>query len=683
MSLDQHLHGPSDWHFPSPTSTPKSHTFTDSSLKTPKTDAFPPSYFLDAWSTPVVNGHQTPAQTPCFTLSTPIDRPSTSQSLQVRTPEDPDFHVNHFAAGNLPLPPVDPARRLSSSPDPHLVKQAGFLQGSNHTLRPRPVSMDTSQMQTPPPTRHATSRRSLQLSTGGNGNDVATPATVIHQTPAQMPPVDGLFGQTPFGFPGLQFSPDLGQQFSTGPMSAPPLLPQSRLFWDHPNDSSQMDVEVPLTHDPFGPTPHKMDGNNNWSTFQATPTANNTLNSQSFQALHEMSSTAGPMDSFTLTSNGGDNSRPHSLISPSGGVDPNMLFSFSSEGPAASFDSSFQMPQLQIKNRQPYATQLEDSLSEKESARKSRGQHSRTSTNSSSSLPGSRPSLQRKVNEAARGGDSRRSSEHDLRRQYPGLWADDDSDSEEENTTLSRNTSFNMPRRRTSKHARIDNDGFTRSDSFKMPRSSSRPSSGVYDQSSFDTIRPTRRVADHPNRRFSMMDFPSNFGGGLDNQDQSMPDSPGDALGALKRVIEGRQKNTDNSAQNTLRAHNQRWAQASADFANANSSYDPFPTSFTASPSNSAETGLTTPSTDRSSLSGDSVRCVCNGGDDGLTMIQCESCNKWLHMGCVGLNQRSVPPVYVCVYCTGQTPIARGGRIRGPVPGPFDSPLTHKSVFRR
>lgn len=140
----------------------------------------------------------------------------------------------------------------------------------------------------------------------------------------------------------------------------------------------------------------------------------------------------------------------------------------------------------------------------------------------------------------------------------------------------------------------------------------------------------------------------------------------------------------ERSSQNTLKAHNQRWAQASADM-NTNASpqglYDPFPSSFNASPATNTDGGLTTPSTDRSSLSTESTRCVCNSSDDGRPMVQCESCNKWLHMGCVGLNNQNLPPVYVCVFCTGSTPLARGGRVRGPMP--FDSPLTHKSVFRR
>jgi hypothetical protein len=39
-----------------------------------------------------------------------------------------------------------------------------------------------------------------------------------------------------------------------------------------------------------------------------------------------------------------------------------------------------------------------------------------------------------------------------------------------------------------------------------------------------------------------MMDFPTSFNDIKENEDQQMPDSPGDALGALKKVVEGRQK---------------------------------------------------------------------------------------------------------------------------------------------
>ncbi|PSN75015.1 hypothetical protein BS50DRAFT_30483 [Corynespora cassiicola Philippines] len=745
MSLDQHIYGSTDWHLPSPSSTPKSFTFPDSTFRTPKTEAVPQSHFIDAWSTPrLVNGQQTPAQTPSFVLTTPVDRPTSSYSLKVRTPEDPDFHVNHFASSNLPLPPVEPSRRLSSSPDPLSVKKVGapLLQNSL-------AKMDPSQMQTPPPTRDATSRRSLQQS---SGPEFATPVTVIARTPGQVPPSETLFSQTPFGFPSLQFSPDMVQFHSTGPMPVPP-LPQSRLFWDQHNDATQMDMDMSLATDPFGPTPHKVEGNLNWQAFQAP----NQMNPQAFQALHGMSS-PGPMTAYA-SANAAEGSRPSSFISTSNGVDPSMLFSFSSPGPATSFNNSMQQMAKNGGNRQPYETQanqFQESMREREMAKIAKSQHSRNSTASSTaSFDQARPGLQRSntdsgfrksrpsslesrssgsttgfniprrssplkrqsggslmsipevrrprtrliVDETGRARTEtvpadedadlqpppmHKTSEKDLRLQYPGLYGEDDSESEpDEPITLSRNASFTMPQpqRRSSKHARSDSSGLDRSNSFKIPRPSSRTSSGAFDTASFDTMRTVKKPADNPFRRFSMMDFPTTFEG-----DEQMPDSPGDALGALKKVMEGRQKKTAPSSHTSLRAHNQRWAQATADLANvtamSHGMYDPFSNSFNASP-NATDAGLTTPSTDRSSMSGDSTRCVCNSAaDDGRLMVQCESCNKWLHMACVGLNNQNLPPVYVCIFCTGQTPVARGGRVRGP-PVPFDSPLTHKSVFRR
>lgn len=752
MSSGQHIYGSTDWHLPSPSSTPKSVTFPEASLKTPTTEAFPRSHFLEAWSTPRVNGQHTPVQTPSFTLSTPIDRPSSSYSQTVRTPEDPEFHVNHFAPQNLPLPPVEVSRRLSSSPDPNQLKAVGVGLSQGKLGGSRPVSMDFSQMQTPPPTRDATSRRNLQQSAG---NGFATPATVIHRTPNQVPTTDALFNQTPFGFPNMPFSPGMMPFANTAPMSAPP-MPQSRLFWDQPNDLSQMDIDIPLASDPFGPTPHKIEQSMNWQTFNPPPA--NQMSSQAFQSLHGMPS-PGPTASFNASHMGGaQTSRPNSFVSTSAGVDPSMLFSFSGPGMTTSFGSIPQQPMKNITSRQPYETQTQDSLREKEIAKKAKSQHSRSNTNSSSgSIENNRPVLQRSNTDSGfrksrpssmesrtssqaaastiprrssplkrqSGGslmsipeirrprtrliidgtgrartetvpaedeeetpkDLRKTSQKDVRRQYPGLWEDGDTESEDDEPppTISRNTSFNIPQpqRRSSKHARSESGGLERSNSFKMPRPASRPSSGAFDKASFETIRPSRKPVDNANRRFSMMDFPTSFESFKVSEDQHVPDSPGDALGALKKVVAGRQQRIERASQNTLQAHNKRWAQASADITHtttphAHGHYDPFTNSFNVSPNTD---GLTTPSTDRSSLSSESTRCICNGVDDGQPMVQCESCNKWLHMACNGLNTNNLPPVYVCIFCTGQTPVARGGRIRGPVH--LESPLTHKSMFRR
>jgi hypothetical protein len=587
-------------------------TFPDASLKTPKTETFPHSHFLDAWATPRPNGRHTPAQTPSFQLSTPIDRPLSAYGQPVRTPEDPEFHVNHFAPQNLPLPPVEVSRRLSSSPDPNQLRKVGAGPSQGQFGGSRPVSMDFSQMQTPPPTRDATSRRSLQQS---SGNGVATPATVVHRTPQQMQAAEPLFDQTPFGFGNLQYTPDMMQFPSHAPMSAPP-MPQSRLFWDPANDGMQMDLDVPLGVDPFGPTPHRVEQNPNWQLFD--PPATNTMQTPAFQSFSTMSPV--PMPSFTNAHmDQRQSSRPSSFVSTSAGVDPNMLFSFTNPDMTASFGAMPQQPVMDM-SRQPYETQVRDAQVERQMAKNSRSQHSRSNTNSSStSAENTKPALQRSntdsgmrrnrplsmeprviipavtstiprrssplkrqsggslksipevrrprtrliIDETGRARTEtvpadedeeetprpaiRQVSQQDLRRQYPGLYEEEDSESEEDDPApiISRSTSFAVPQpdRRASKHARTDSGGLERTNSFKMARPTSRPASGAFDTASFGTVRPLRRpAADNASRRFSMMDFPTSVDNLREGEDQHMPDSPGDAAGALKKMVAGRQQ---------------------------------------------------------------------------------------------------------------------------------------------
>jgi hypothetical protein len=146
-----------------------------------------------------------------------------------------------------------------------------------------------------------------------------------------------------------------------------------------------------------------------------------------------------------------------------------------------------------------------------------------------------------------------RSSSKDVRHQYPGLWDEDETESEDDEPppALSRNTSFNMPQpqppRRATKHARSDSGALERSNSFKIPRPSSRTSSGAFDKASFETVRPVRKVVENTHRRFSAMELPTTFDSVKDSDDAQMPDSPGDALGALKKVVAGRQQRAGTS----------------------------------------------------------------------------------------------------------------------------------------
>lgn len=609
-----------DWHLlPSPSSTPKSITFPDSTpLKTPKTEgAAHQTHFLDAWASPRVNGQHTPAQTPSHLLSTPSDRPSSSYSLKVRTPEDPEFHVNHFAPANLPLPPVEPQRRLSSSPDPNSLRRVGLTQGGQRPLS-GPVKMDFSQMQTPPPTRDASSRRNLQQSVG---NQTTTPATVLRRTSLQQVPTsDGMFNQPMFGYAdGVPFSPSMMPFANAEPISAPP-MPQQRLFWDS-TDNNYMDVDMSGALDPFGPTPNKFQSNLGWQTFH-TPVA------EQMQAqFHQQQniSTAGPMASFGASTAGeGQRSQTDSFVSTTTGVNPSMLFSFTASDDVTTSFGNMPQPAAFNPDRQPYETQLLDSKREKEKAKKTRSLHSRSNTNSSAgSVDENRPSLQRSntdsgfrrtrpmvperrssadtsaahhiprrssplkransgalkaipevmrrprtrliIDETGRARtetvpadeeettprDMRRTSQTSVRHQYPALWeeGDTESDSDEPQPTLSRNTSFSipLPQRRASKHARTESNELSRTNSFKIARpasgTTSRTSSGAFDKASFDSVRTVKPSSQNVSRRISLIDVPttSSFSSQASSHN-TMPDSPGDALGALKKVVGTRQE---------------------------------------------------------------------------------------------------------------------------------------------
>ncbi|KAG5955204.1 hypothetical protein E4U58_007211 [Claviceps cyperi] len=48
------------------------------------------------------------------------------------------------------------------------------------------------------------------------------------------------------------------------------------------------------------------------------------------------------------------------------------------------------------------------------------------------------------------------------------------------------------------------------------------------------------------------------------------------------------------------------------------------------------------------------VRCVCNNNkmDDRRSyMVQCDSCEMWLHGQCISMGRRTIPSTYVCVFC--------------------------------
>ncbi|KAI1609169.1 hypothetical protein EDD37DRAFT_141847 [Exophiala viscosa] len=107
---------------------------------------------------------------------------------------------------------------------------------------------------------------------------------------------------------------------------------------------------------------------------------------------------------------------------------------------------------------------------------------------------------------------------------------------------------------------------------------------------------------------------------------------------------------------------------------------------YNASPTTITDPDLATPSTDRESVASNmSTRCVCNSSmlDGSVPMVQCDSCSKWSHTSCVGIDGRRIPQVYMCVYCV-QTPYRQGHASLRPSAFPSTaSPLAHKSKRNR
>ena len=185
------------------------------------------------------------------------------------------------------------------------------------------TSFDSTQMQTPPPTRGASGKKPQQ------GQQIAfgTPSTIASrrfltpQQPLGSNHEASLMQHNPMQFPQLQFSPETYQFANLGPASAP-AMPQSRILWAQSGSPVQPGPPAPLD-DPFAPAgPNGM----SWlapaiqqSNIQAVSFDTPAMNSFPVQAPHPRPATA------VLPS-----SHPHAPIinePASAGVDPSLLYS--------------------------------------------------------------------------------------------------------------------------------------------------------------------------------------------------------------------------------------------------------------------------------------------------------------------------------------------------------------------
>ncbi|KAG5923253.1 hypothetical protein E4U42_005009 [Claviceps africana] len=146
------------------------------------------------------------------------------------------------------------------------------------------------------------------------------------------------------------------------------------------------------------------------------------------------------------------------------------------------------------------------------------------------------------------------------------------------------------------------------------------------------------------------------------------PGKVGDATSELRRVVQDRQKRS-------LRLGTSSFLRRSLNTSNLGS----FPGGIM------SPTSLTESSHGPDSCG---VRCVCNnsrGGEGEAFMVQCESCEMWLHGQCINITRRTMPSIYICGFCA-NTPNAARRRAREYERdnalgiGTNTSPLANKSI---
>lgn len=370
---------------PTPTITPKSATFGKNSFGTPRQESsFYDPRFSPADTVPTspwflkTPKQDTPVQSPVFSRG--IKRPFPGHDIETEI----SSHVHHLSPNpRLPLPPVEPSRQLSSSPNPSAssTNHTENLASTGNTTPQETVfekelgsSMrSASSIQTPPPTSTSTSKKKAQRAqvaklakeSAANGRRKSTP---IFPKPQNVATTEAAVQASPQAFTDLQFSPETFGGFSVAGPATAPVYAQNKLFWDpnQTNDGINMDFAADETFsDAFGLGLSKPTG-----SFMATDDAitMSQITSSSFDIDNIMgmalpSTTANKTNYLSSTGliQGSQSNLGTNVVNPS------LLFSSPSRAPEQVNPAS--MPQSsQNENLRPYAHQIMDARRERESS---------------------------------------------------------------------------------------------------------------------------------------------------------------------------------------------------------------------------------------------------------------------------------------------------------------------------
>ncbi|KAI1393646.1 uncharacterized protein F4822DRAFT_385359 [Hypoxylon trugodes] len=747
---------------PTPKQTPTSAVFPSSVFETPKNNraSFDES---SGWTPQFAEEYSVFNSTPGnlkashgsftdFSVSTPYHslghkRPLSTDSIAAGIAT----HATHFSPNpNLPLPPVDPSRRLPSSPGPLATGQSPTETGFRPSSQPpKKICRDAvqgskAQTATPPPSAHKGKRRlAPKLQTDNMQNDGFDPEFVT-STPQQQHMAN--FMTTPtdlFGYP----------------MSAPAAaggFGDSHTFWDPNMDGMDLDFTTGggnMFQTPGHRPMNSLDWGKSNEIFQETGAAPTPIQENSQPAKKERALAPKPLPP-TLDTSAADTSMFSSsfpasaddsfaMMNSGGGVDPGLLFTRppSSGMEPAPFDPMSQPPLMQsFSQPEPEPVILTAKAPKRAGVRRSAstremdtGKKVNRASASSPVKPSDRPGLSRSFSEKLSrkpvgktaslpnlAPATRPMSQNSGR---PGAQGSRSNgrvsplkNHHHRLPSLSSIPEMPVPRTQTSVKFTIDSRGRARAETTTVviddddstptairrrvdpPRRERSWASSEDDDSSTDDepiIIPSRNssftlpnprkpsaASLHSSQRSVSDQSASSLGiyynepDPVDNGAESEAETVmnvtpgrnrGDAASELRKVVESRQKRN----------------------LNVNESFSGRPTysgSSTVTPASAKTTDLRTPSSSR----GHQIRCVCNtnnGHNNGNNyMVQCESCEMWLHGKCININRQTHPRVYICAFCA-NTPNAHGMRGRevrrstgGPNPrAPITSPLAHKS----
>lgn len=734
---------------PTPSITPKSATFGKDLFGTPRHEStfYDPRFSpadpyvasLEFLKTPKTAAATTPTKSP--TLTRGIKRPFPGHDIETEIAT----HVHHLSPNsNLPLPPVEPSRQLSSSPNSlqnrrstqeKTAQEAGSKEDLGSSMR------SASSMQTPPPTStSATKRKARQAQvaklvreSAANGGRKTAPTFLEPSNATSASPAEA----SPQQFSTIQFSPEVFGGFATAGPATAPAYPQQKLFWDPQQDANAMNIDFG-TSDTFA----ESFGLDNLKHVESFASNNDTM------AMSHMTTSSFDIDNVIGISMPSSAAQNINYLSSAGlitngsvsklsntVVDPSLLFSSPSQ---VSEHTNMNVPQRNNRNEdmRPYAHQIREAERERETSetrkpKRRRGPHSDSPAvkaalqalrgeeeddspqvqSSKDAVPdklfrGRRNSSRVTFEEVAHGPSShqRRRSSHrpsaDRRRskQTVTLTIGPDGRAKTETKTIAEPVSgsaLNAESDSGDTESLSSNDDVhmasSRFSSFAAPTGNTqalklrRSGSNFNTHSQKSSYASTQPNLIDPALTTTFIHEPLGGSGDRDSDADTALDSgdeKGDAQSELKKVrARSRVGGQYGPASNSTSAN--RYVFGSNAYPPQHALTPTQDVFHNISPTTITDPDLATPSTGRdSTVSSNTTRCVCHNPDsDGELMILCESCKKWLHVRCVGLNPQKIPKVYLCVYCTGQTPNVRGGRVREPMRAvfpPSSSPLAHK-----